>query len=218
MINESVEDYLKTIYELQHEQGKVTTTLLAKHLEFAPASVTGMIKKLADLKLVTYEPYHGAVLTEDGEKTALKIIRHHRLVELYLVKALGVPWDKVHKEAHKLEHVISDYIEDRMDDYLGHPTTDPHGHPIPDRNGITIELEKISLVELQPKQTARVAEIGDQDPSFLRYLGGLGIYPRTLLSIISVAPFKGPINVRIGNSDIALGREVSQKILVSDVR
>jgi DtxR family transcriptional regulator, Mn-dependent transcriptional regulator len=218
MINESVEDYLKIIYELQREQGKVTTNLLAKHLEFAPASVTGMIKKLADLKLVTYEPYRGVILTEQGEKKALKIIRQHRLVELYLVKALGVPWDKVHHEAHKLEHVISDYIEDRMDDYLGHPTTDPHGHPIPAKNGTIIEPQKLPLVELQPKQTAKVAEISDQDPSFLRYLGGLGIYPRTLLSVVSVAPFKGPINVKIGNSEIALGREVCQKILVSDVK
>ena len=122
-----------------------------------------MIKKLADLKLVTYEPYRGAILTEQGEKKALKIIRHHRLVELYLVKALGVPWDKVHKEAHKLEHVISDYLEDRIAGYLGNPTTDPHGHPIPDKNGMIVEPEKISLVELQPKQTARIAEIDDQD-------------------------------------------------------
>src|SRR5437867_7774832 len=131
MHTESVQNYLKTIYELQHEQGRVATTLLADRLGVAPASVTGMIKKLAGMHLVTHEPYQGVVLTEAGERIALEVIRHHRLIERYLAEALGVPWDEVHEEAEKWEHVLSEEMEERIDAMLGHPTTDPHGTPIP---------------------------------------------------------------------------------------
>src|SRR5918912_2318913 len=135
MQTQAVEDYLKTIYEIQREQGKVATTVLAERLGIAPASVTGMVKKLAGLHLVAHEPYQGVVLTEAGEKIALEVIRHHRLIERYLAEALAVPWDKVHEEAEKWEHVLSEDMEDRIDALLGHPTTDPHGAPIPARNG-----------------------------------------------------------------------------------
>jgi DtxR family Mn-dependent transcriptional regulator len=135
MSTPAVQDYLRAIYEVQHEQGKAATTVLAARLGVAPASVTNMIKKLTHMHLVDYEPYQGTVLTRAGHKQALEVIRHHRLVELYLAEALGVPWDQVHVEADKLEHVLSDALENRIDDWLGHPTQDPHGAPIPTSSG-----------------------------------------------------------------------------------
>jgi DtxR family Mn-dependent transcriptional regulator len=177
MHTQAVEDYLKIIYELQREQGKVATSMLAERLGVAPASATGMIKKLAGMHLVTHEPYQGVVLTAAGEKIALEIIRHHRLIERYLAEALGVPWDQVHDEAEKWEHVLSEALEDRIDAMLGYPTTDPHGAPIPTRNGTIAQLASMRMADLQPGQSAVIVEVSDHDSALLRYLGGLGMYP-----------------------------------------
>lgn len=217
MQTQAVEDYLKTIYELQHELGKASTSVLAERLGVVPASVTGMIKKLAGMHLVTHEPYQGVVLTSAGEKIALEVLRHHRLIELYLSEALGVPWDQVHDEAEKWEHVLSEDLEDRIDAMLGHPTTDPHGAPIPTRNGTIIQPPCVRLTELRPGQSAVIAEVSDHDSALLRYLGTMGLYPGERLVVVAVAPFEGPLTVRLGEAEHALGREAANYIFVSDL-
>jgi DtxR family Mn-dependent transcriptional regulator len=217
MHTQAVEDYLKTIYELEREQGKVATTVLAEQLGVAPASVTGMIKKLAEMDLVAYEPYQGVVLTQTGRKIALDVIRHHRLIELFLAETLDVPWDQVHAEAHKIEHVLSEDLLDRIDAALGHPTTDPHGAPIPTREGTIDRPLSMRLTDLQPGQSAVITEVFDNDPALLRYLGELGLYPRVAVGVVGVGPFDGPVTVRVGETDHALGYEVASQILVSDV-
>jgi DtxR family Mn-dependent transcriptional regulator len=199
---------------LQCEHGRVATNALADCLSVRPASVTGMLKKLASMGLVVYRPYQGVVLTEAGQKIALEVLRHHRLVELFLAEALGVPWDRVHDEAHKIEHVLSEDIADRIDAMLGHPTADPHGAPIPTRDGVIDQPDLMRLADLQPGHRAVVAEVYDHNAALLRYLGELGLYPRTELSVTKVAPFEGPITVRIGNVEHALGREVANQVLV----
>ncbi|MFQ5943192.1 MAG: metal-dependent transcriptional regulator [Anaerolineales bacterium] len=214
MQTQAVEDYLKTIYELQEEGGKVSTTRLSERLGVAPASVTGMVKKLASMKLVAHEPYQGVELTSAGAKIALEVVRHHRLVESYLAEALGVPWDKVHEEADRWEHVLSEEMEDLMDNKLGHPTTDPHGAPIPSRDGTMPKSNLRRLSELEPGEAAMIAEVSDHDAELLRYLGDLGLFPRTEVSVISSAPFDGPVTVRINGNEHALGREVASHILV----
>lgn len=217
MYNEAIEDYLKSIYEIQQEQGKVATTVLAKRLNVQPASVTGMVKKLSDMNLLTYEPYQGVQLTQPGKKIALEVIRHHRLVELFLAEALGVPWDKVHQEAEKWEHVLSEELEERIDALLGYPTHDPHGAPIPNRNGEVAERPTLLLADLLPSQAAVIVEVNDQDPELLRYLGSLGLYPNAEIVLIEVAPFEGPLKIEIQNSEVILGDKVARQIFVRRV-
>jgi len=217
MHTQAVEDYLKTIYEIEREHGRVATTVLAEQLGVAPASATGMIKKLADMELVAYEPYQGVVLTQTGRKIALEVLRHHRLIELFLTETLDVPWDQVHAEAHKIEHVLSEDLVDRIDAVLGHPTTDPHGAPIPTREGRVDQPPCRRLADLESGQSAVVSEVYDNDPALLRYLGELGLYPRVSLRVVRVAPFNGPVTVRVGDNDHALGREVAYQILVSEL-
>lgn len=214
MQTQAVEDYLKTIYELERESGKVSTTALSERLGVAPASVTGMVKKLAGLKLVKHEPYRGVELTAAGKKIALEVIRHHRLVESYLAEALDVPWDKVHEEAEKWEHVISEEMEDLIAAKLGHPATDPHGAPIPARDGSMPEADWMRLSDLEPGDTAVIAEVSDHDPELLRYLGELGLYPQAKVKMVAAAPFQGPVTVLIEGNEHAIGREVASHILV----
>lgn len=208
---------MKAIYELQAGKAKVTTNMLAERLEVAPASVTGMLKKLSEMRLVKYMPYQGVILTEAGEKVALEVIRHHRLIELYLTEALGVPWDQVHEEAEKWEHVLSEDVEKRIDDVLGHPTHDPHGAPIPSPQGV-IEVSKgILMTEMEPGQSAVVIEVSDHDPALLRYLGSLNLYPQTPIELVAVAPFDGPLTIRVGDEEQILGREVAGYVSVTNV-
>ena len=214
MQTQAVEDYLKAIYELQAEGGKVSTTELSERLRVAPASVTGMVKKLATMKLVVHEPYQGVELTPTGEKIALEVVRHHRLVESYLAESLGVSWDKVHEEADRWEHVLSEEMEDLMDDKLGHPTTDPHGAPIPARDGSMPKSELRRLSELEPGEAAVIAEVSDHDAELLRYLGDLGLFPRVEVRVLSSAPFEGPVTIKTKRDEHALGREVAGHILV----
>ena len=214
MQTQAVEDYLKAIYELQEEGGKVSTTRLSERLGVAPASVTGMIKKLATMKLVVHEPYQGVELTPSGEKIALEVIRHHRLVESYLAESLGVSWDKVHEEADRWEHVLSEEMEDLMDDKLGHPTTDPHGAPIPSRDGTMPKSELRRLSELEAGEAAVIAEVSDHDADLLRYLGEMGLFPKVEVRVLSSAPFEGPVTIKTNGDEHALGREVAGQILV----
>jgi DtxR family Mn-dependent transcriptional regulator len=217
MHNEAIEDYLKAIYEIQREKGKVATTILAGRLGIQPASVTGMIKKLSEMNLVTYERYQGVKLTASGKKIALEVIRHHRLVELFLAEALGVSWDKVHQEAEKWEHFLSDELEDRIDALLGYPTHDPHGAPIPDRNGQVAERSRLLLADLKPAQSAVVVEVSDHDPELLRYLGTMGLYPNAEFEVLEVAPFEGPIKIEIQRNEHILGNKVARQIYVRKI-
>jgi DtxR family Mn-dependent transcriptional regulator len=216
MISHAVEDYLKAIYELEEDFGKVSTSALAQKLAVAPASVTGMLQKLADSKprLVNYERHHGVALNPAGRKIALEIIRHHRLIELYLADELGFAWDQVDAEAEKLEHVISEEFENKIAERLGNPTTDPHGDPIPAKDGSVAEPSRLPLSQIEAGQTVRVARVRDNDPAFLRYLAGLGLVLQASVVVTEKAPFDGPLHITIGDRSHALGRNVTDKIFV----
>jgi DtxR family Mn-dependent transcriptional regulator len=218
MRTEAIEDYLKAIYEIERNSGKTTTTDLARRLDVTPASVSGMIKKLAGLELVTHRPYRGVVLTEKGFKISMSVLRQHRLLELYLVEQMGLSWDKVHEEADKLEHVLSDYLEERIDFLLGHPATDPHGASIPDREGSMPKPAAMRLAELVAGQSATVAEIEDHDPELLRYIGRKGLLPQTRVKVLSIEPFDGPLTIRVEGSEHTLGKAVAHCIYVTGVR
>lgn len=214
MHTQAVEDYLKTIFEIEREQGKVATTVLAERLGVAPASATGMIKKLAEMRLLEHERYQGVALTPAGRAIALEVIRHHRLVERYLAEALGVPWDRVHEEAEKWEHVLSEDLEDRIDALLGFPTTDPHGAPIPTRAGEMARPAQNRLSDLQPGQSAVIAEVSDHDSSILRRLGEQGLYPATPLVVVRRAA--SGLTVRAGGEDHAVDADIAQCVFVRE--
>jgi len=183
MLSESVQDYLKAIYSLRHENERATTNALAARLNVTAASVTGMLKKLAELKLVIYEPYQGATLTPAGEKIALEVIRHHRLIELYLTEAMGYSWDQVHAEADRLEHAISEEFEDRISTLLGHPKVDPHGDPIPTKSGEIATTSRRTLSDAVEGSTVRIERIRDEDPALLRAVAELGLMPQTIVTV-----------------------------------
>jgi DtxR family Mn-dependent transcriptional regulator len=215
LLSSSIEDYLKAIYQLQEQDQTVTTTALAEELNIAAASATNMIKKLARMKLVIHSPYRGVELTPAGKKIALEIVRHHRLIELFLHEALGLPWDEVHDEAHKLEHVLSDNLEDHIADFLGDPKEDPHGDPIPSKAGIVPSESQQSLAELAPGTPAQIRRVSDQDPAHLRYLSDLGLVPNATVSLIESAPFDGPMRVRLGAQEHILDRQLARQIWVT---
>jgi DtxR family transcriptional regulator, Mn-dependent transcriptional regulator len=214
MPSRAIEDYLKTIYKAEQKSAKVTNSQVAVQMGVKPASATAMIKKLAKQNLVTHEPYHGIQLTDAGRKIALEVLRHHRLIELYLSEALGVPWDKVHAEAENLEHAISEELEDRMDAALGHPSFDPHGAPIPSRDGAIAVRDKIPLSQLPVGESARVVEVSDDDPNMLRYLTSLGVRLDTELHLLGLAPFEGPLTLRIGDNEHSISRIVANNVFV----
>jgi DtxR family transcriptional regulator, Mn-dependent transcriptional regulator len=221
MRSQSKEDYIKAIYQIQNEQKNtwVSTSSLATHLGITSASVTGMVKRLAGTEpaLVEYEPYSGVKLTTDGEKTALEVIRHHRLIETYLSRMLGYSWDEVHEEAERLEHVISEEMEERMASALGNPTTDPHGDPIPDREGNIPQLHTIELTKLQEGETAQIQRVTGQEPDLLRYLAVLGLVPDARVRVVSKAPFNGPVSIILEEptrNTISISRELTDKIMV----
>lgn len=216
ILSRAMEDYMKAIYKLcGPTDQQVPTSVLAEDLKVAPASVTNMCKKLAELNLVEYEPYQGVKFTRAGKKLALEIVRHHRLIELYLAEALGVPWDQVHEEAEKLEHVISEDLEERMAAALGDPKFDPHGAPIPTRSGKVFHQESGRLVDMKAGDRLIVVEVDDDDPELLRYLGRLGIYPGTELTLVVQAPFEGPLTLDIGDEQHSLGYRAAKSVLVA---
>jgi DtxR family Mn-dependent transcriptional regulator len=210
-----MEDYLKAIFKLLEQREQVSTSALADHMGVAPASATNMCKKLAELKLLVYEPYYGVKFTPAGQKLVLEIVRHHRLIELYLAEALGVPWDRVHEEAERMEHVISEDLEERMSAALGHPRFDPHGAPIPSKTGEMTQLSSTRLAETEPGGELVVVEVDDEDPAMLRYLGELGIYPGTEIALLDRAPFKGPLTLTVGDNQVTLGFQVAQIVRVA---
>ena len=220
MLSEAVQDYLKAIYKLgQGETGAVTTSLIAERLGVAPASVTNMVKKLADLRLLEHTPYQGVKLTPAGEKVALEIIRHHRLLELYLAEILRYPWDEVHAEADRLEHAISEEFEDRIDQVLGHPKVGAHGEPIPTKQGAIDTDHYQALAELQTGQRAVVRRVSDRYPEMLRYMEEIGLKLGVQIEVREKAPFRGPLVVKINEArkQQPLGLEVASHIFVEVV-
>lgn len=215
VISQAMQDYLKAIYKLQERDEQVPTSALAEILGVAPASVTNMCKKLAELRLVEYEPYQGVKFTPTGKKLALEIVRHHRLIELYLAEALNVPWDRVHEEAEKLEHVISEDLEERMAAALGDPLFDPHGAPIPSRTGMIDQPPSGRLVDMRAGDRLIVVEVDDHDPALLRYLGTMGLYPGTQIQLLACAPFDGPLTLCVGEDQHSLGYQAARSILVA---
>ena len=204
--SEAVENYAKAIYSLQHRTGEpVATNDLADRLAVTAASASGMIKKLADLGLVAHVPYRGVQLTEEGERLALEVLRHHRLLELYLATQLDVPWDRVHEEAEALEHVLSEDLEARIAAKLGHPTHDPHGDPIPDAQLQIDESTTRSLADLEAGARGRFVRVSDSDPAMLRYLTERGVRLGDRLEVLDRQPFDGPLTVRFGDSLQVLG-------------
>jgi DtxR family transcriptional regulator, Mn-dependent transcriptional regulator len=214
--SEAVENYAKAIYSLQHRGGgePVATNDLADRLEVTPASASGMIKKLADLGLVAHVPYRGVQLTPEGERLALEVLRHHRLLELYLAEHLGVPWDRVHEEAEALEHVISEDLEARIAAKLGEPTHDPHGDPIPDVDLHIDEGHSRSLESLESGSTGRFVRISDSDPEMLRYLDDRGVRLGDSLEVVERQPFGGPLTVRVGSRTYTLGGGIARAMRV----
>ncbi|MEX0891073.1 MAG: metal-dependent transcriptional regulator [Gemmatimonadota bacterium] len=217
----SVEDYLKTIYELEREGSAAATNEIADRLSIASASVSGMLRRLADQGLLEHERYRGARLTDEGRRVALGTIRRHRIIEVYLVQALGYPWDRVHEEAERLEHAASDELVDRMAAAVGEPTVDPHGAPIPTREGEIYEGEYLSLADLDPGEAGRLLRVEDDDPAFLRYLDSLELAIGTRLSVHSRAPFDGPVVLTIeaegGTREASVGRRVARALKVERV-
>jgi len=209
-----VEDYLKVIYEIERATGAAATTDIALRLAIAPASVSGMVRRLADQGLVDHERYHGVRLTDEGRRVALRMLRRHRVIEAYLTRALGYEWDRVHDEAERLEHAASDELIDRMESAIGTPGVDPHGAPIPTREGKIDEREHVSLAELEPRQTGRVVRVSDEDASRLRYLGELGLVPGARVTMLERAPFGGPIKLRVRKVECAIGPALAGSVWV----
>ena len=214
-LSQALEDYLKVIYVLEADGEKATTTAIAQALDVSNASVTNMFKKLAGMKLIVHESYKGAVLSPAGKKVALEILRHHRLLELYLKEVMGYSWDEVHDEAEKLEHHISEQFEDCIAELLDHPTYDPHGDPIPTKDGIMPEKATLALNEAEIKTLYMVGRVRDQNPELLRYLEQQGVLPGVELTIIEKAPFDGPISLEIDSEVISLGFSSAQNIFLS---
>jgi len=214
-LTQSMENYLKAIFEILEHDDRATTSSIAERMGIAAPSVTAMVKKLAELKLVSHEPYQGVTLTPVGEMAAIEVVRHHRLIEKYLADALGVPWDLVHDEAEKLEHVISEDLEDRIDGALGHPTVDPHGAPIPARDGTMVRVVARPLTEVAVGDQLVVVEVDDRDPALLRYLGERGLYPGVAIFVAAVEPFGGSIVGRVQGHEVSIGRDAAANIRVA---
>jgi DtxR family transcriptional regulator, Mn-dependent transcriptional regulator len=214
-LSPAVENYLKAIYTLQFSHPQVSTSLLAEHIGVKPASVTGMLKTLAEMNLVSYTPYRGVELTGAGQQIALEVVRHHRLIELYLVEALGYSWDEVHDEAEALEHVISEKLEARIAARLGDPSFDPHGDPIPTLEGTLPDGDDVSLADMDVGAGGGIVRVSDQHPDRLRYLAELGLVPGAELEVVASAPFDGPVSVRIGGVVHAIDRRLARAIYVA---
>ena len=216
-LTRSVEDYLKAIYRLSEQGQHATTSEIAHHLGLSAPSVTGMVKRLSEQGLVTYEPYKGVSLTAEGRRGALRMLRRHRVIEAYLVAFLGYGWETVHDEAERLEHAVSDVLIDRMAAALGNPVVDPHGDPIPGADGSIDNARYLPLTELKAGDVADIRQVATNEPERLRYLGTLGLLPGIRITIERCEPFEGPISVRAGALPQVLGHEIAQVLLCSRV-
>jgi len=212
-------DCLKLIYALQERGQKVSTSAVSERLGVSDATATMLFKDFAAAGWVEHVPYRGVQLTPSGERQAMEVIRHHRLLELYLARELGYSWDKVHAEADRLEHVISEEFEDKLDALLGYPTIDPHGDPIPSKDGVIIARTGVKLSQLQEGQAAYILRVSDQNSEKLCYFGQLGLYPDAYIQLVKRAPFGGPLLIRVGELSAwvehMLGAELAEQIIVT---
>jgi DtxR family Mn-dependent transcriptional regulator len=213
----AVQDYLKAIYALESAGERVTTSALAGRMGVSAPSATAMTKRLAELGLVERAPYRGVALTEAGRRGALEVLRHHRLLERYLVDRLGLSLDQVHVEADRLEHALSEELEAKIDAELGYPTHDPHGDPIPDRDLRVVEGRDRTLCDFEVGERASVSRVPDANPELLRYLSELGLVPGAEVRIVSFAPFGGPVAVRTATGDHAIARELADSISAANI-
>jgi DtxR family Mn-dependent transcriptional regulator len=215
----AVEDYTKAIYALEQREGRaVSTTALAERMDVTAASASGMVRRLCELGLVTHEPYRGVQLTAQGARVALEVLRHHRLLELYLATSLDVPWDRVHDEAEVLEHVLSEELEELIAAKLGNPTRDPHGDPIPTAD---LEIEEVPTERLSdqyPGTSGHFVRVSDSDPAMLRYLADRGIAPGDDFEVVERQPFDGPLFVRFGGNVHVLGGALARAMRVETTR
>lgn len=208
------QDYLKAIYMLHSNGHEATNSAIAEAVSVAPASATNMVKRLAEMGLIEYAPYQGVRLTVSGEQAALEIVRHHRLIELFLHDILGLPWDKVHAEAERLEHAISEDVEEAIARKLGYPLFDPHGDPIPGKDGVKAKVNDTVLTRLPVDQAARLTRVRTQDGDRLRYLGDLGLYPGTSITVTERAPFNGPLTIDVQGEHRALAFDLAELLYV----
>ncbi|MCF6277932.1 MAG: metal-dependent transcriptional regulator [Anaerolineales bacterium] len=215
-LTHAAQDYLKTIHALSPDGTSVSTNALAEALHIAPASVTGMLKRLAKTTppLVNYRKHHGVTLTENGKRAALSVIRRHRLLETYLHQSLGFPWDEVHEEACRLEHVISEAFEARIDAILGHPTHDPHGDPVPTVELIMPKEASIPLATLRPPQSATIQRVHPNDTALLRYLEEKGLIPGTKLNVRAFSPFDGNLTIAVNDQELVVGPAITRHIFI----
>ena len=218
-LTQAIEDYLKAIYEITLPGERASTNQIAERMGVTPASVTGMLKRLAtnDPPLLEYHKHHGVELTPEGQRVALELIRHHRLLELFLHERLGYPWDEVHAEADRLEHVISEDLEERIAQALGDPRHDPHGDPIPSRDLNLPSEALIPLDELRQGQRAIVQRVRDEDPALLRYLEAIGVTPQAQLSVLDHSDFDGNLRLQVGGHVVVLGPAVTRQVYVEVV-
>ena len=209
----AVQDYLKAIHQLGGSRRGVSTSALAERLGVSPASVSGMLKRLDEQGLVSHKRYQGVKLTRRGTREAVEMIRHHRLLELYLANVVGMPWDKVHAEADALEHVISEELESRLDELLGFPTTDPHGHPIPSASLELDDDDHPSLAEVDPGEYI-VRSVEDRDSDLLRHLDGLGLRPGARVLVEERIPYRGGVRICVGSSEHVVGADAAGAVEV----
>lgn len=210
----AVQDYLKAIYQLGGVRSGVPTSAVAERLDVSPASVSGMLKRLHEQGLVSHRRYQGVKLTRRGAREAVEMIRHHRLLELYLAKVVGMPWDKVHAEADALEHVISEDLESRLDELLGFPTEDPHGHPIPNASLDLDEGDHPSLADVEPGEYV-VRSVEDRDAQLLRHLDGLGLRPGARVLVEERIPYRGGVRVCVGTTEHVVGSDAADAVEVT---
>jgi DtxR family transcriptional regulator, Mn-dependent transcriptional regulator len=214
-LTDAMQDYVKEIYKLRLEGRPATTSAIAERMGVRPPSVTAMVKRLSALGLAEHAPYRGVELTPAGERVALEVIRHHRLLEQYLAQALGLSLDEVHSEADRLEHALSEELEARIDRSLGYPTHDPHGDPIPDAD-LRIDRARLrTLASLEPGDEATIRRVPDDDDELLRYLTKLSLVPGKKVRLRSAEPFGGPLTVRVGKAEHAISRELAGGIGVT---
>jgi DtxR family Mn-dependent transcriptional regulator len=213
MFSQAIQDYIKAIYKLQ-ANGPVQTNDIAKEIGVSGASVTGMLKRLDSMKLVEYNSYKGVVLSESGNKVALEIVRFHRLLETYLREMLNYPLDRIHEEACRLEHFISEEFIEKITVQLGDPKFDPHGHPIPGRDGSIPDIPEISLSTLEPGTGYVISRLNDMDPKLLAYLESNGLMPGTTLEILEKEPFNGPLKLSYKSREKMIGYEVASNIFI----
>lgn len=217
MPSEQVENYLKNIYKIQSNEGKVTTSSLSKNLNISPASVSEMIKKLAEEGTLTHTPYKGVELTEAGEKLALRIIRKHRLWEMFLVEVLHFKWDEIDPEAERFEHIMSDKMEDKIDHVLGHPLTDPHGDPIPTKEGELICSMSFPLTDAADGSTVRVMRVSDSNSELLQYVSSIGITLNKQIVVKQKMKFDNSLTIVVDKKEINISPKIAESIFVENV-